>query len=336
MRALASALFLNLALAGVSIARAEGAPRALVVERAHSFGQVKQGEVVVHEFSVANEGSAPLLLDRVEFNLPGLTSRFRPGIEAGAVGTVRVEVNTIHLIGEHEIEAVLFTNDPAQPRIGLTMIVAVEPVIEIQPLPAAYFSIYADEEREQVLRVVNHEERPLEITRVEPEGEHFRAHLKEVRAGEIFELVVTVPAGTAPGRYEEAVLLHTNHPKFQKIPVGVNIFVKRDLYANPERVDFTGIDLSKLAANPQLIEHLYETIMLKKRVGEFEIESIETDVPFLTITRAPATGRSSGFQLDVAVTKEKLVPGLFYGSIRIATDDERFPVIEIPVDAEIR
>ncbi|HKZ41450.1 MAG TPA: DUF1573 domain-containing protein [Candidatus Hodarchaeales archaeon] len=330
-----SVIFLFIALAGISIAQIQRAPRAVFGEKVYSFGQVKQGDVVVHKFSVKNEGTAPLILDRIDFSLPGLTSRFKPNIEPGTEGTVQIEVNTTHLIGELQLEADLYMNDPVQPKVKLTLNVTVDPVIEIQPLPAAYLSIYEDEKGEQVLRIINHEEQPVKITQVQPEGTHFKAKLKEVQAGKVYELIVIVPPGTAPGRYEESVLLHTSHPKFSTIPVGVNVFVKQDLYANPEKIDFTGIELSKLIANPQLSEYLYDTVMLKKRQGEFEIKGIQTDVPFLKITQSPASGRSSAFTLDIGVMKEKLVPGEVSGSIRITTDDNKFPEVLIPVEAEI-
>ncbi len=322
-------------LANVSIAQTQGVPRAVFSEKGHAFGLVKQGEVVVHKFAVRNEGTSSLILDRVDFNLPGLTSRFKPTIEPGAEGAVQIELNTTHLTGDLELEAVLYMNDPVQPRVKFTMSVTVDPVIEIQPLPAAYLSIYEGEKAEQVLRVVNHEEQPLEITRVEPEGTHFKAELREVQSGKVYELIITVPPGTAPGRYFESVLLHTNHSKFSIVPVGVNLFIKRNIYANPEMVDFSGINLSALAAKPELINSLYETVMLKKRHDEFEIKSIQSDVPFLKITQSPASGRSSGFQLDIGVMHEKLVVGEISGTIRITTDDKEFPEVLIPVKASI-
>lgn len=336
MRIRLGVIFLFITLAAVGIAQIQGTPRAVFGEKGYSFGKVKQGEVVVHKLTVKNEGTAPLILDRIDFDLPGLTARFKPEIQPGAEGTIQIEVNTTHLIGELEMNAELYMNDPVQPKVTLTLNVIVDPVIEIQPLPAAFISTYADEKKEQTLSIVNHEEQPLKITDVELQGTHFKANLKEVQLGKIYELTVTVPAGTAPGRYEELVMLHTNHPKFSTIPVDVNLFVMRDLYANPEKVDFTGIDLSILNAKPELIDSLYETVMLKKRQGDFEIKGIQTDVPFLKITQSPDSGRSSAFKLDIAVLREKLAVGKASGSIRITTDDNKFPEVVIPVTAEIQ
>jgi len=328
--------FLLISIAGVVIAQTQGAPRAVFGERAFDFGRVKQGEVVVHKFLVKNEGTAPLILDRIEFNLPGLTARFKPEIQPGSEGSIQIEVNTAHFTGEMDLEAEIRSNDPVQPKFTVVLNVVVDPVIEIQPLPSAYISLYVDEKKDQTLRVINHEEQPLKIRSVELQGTHFTADLKEVQAGKVFELTITAPAGTAPGRYEESLILHTNHPKFSTIPVGVNLFVMRDLYANPEILDFTGIDLARLDVNPQMIDSLYEVVMLKKRQGDFEIKGIQTDIPFLKITRSPDSGRSSAFKLDVAVLREKLSVGKISGSIRITTDDAKFPEVVIPVTAEIQ
>jgi len=233
------------------------------------------------------------------------------------------------------VEAKLSSNDPAKPKFTFTLSGSIEPVIEVDPRWGAYISLYQDEKKEQTLHIINHEQQPLKISSVEKQGTHFTASLKEVQPGNSYDLTITVPPGTSLGRYEEALLLHTNHPKVSEVPVGVNVLVMRDLHAFPELVDFTGIDLSLLKQNPGLIEHLYENVTVGNRRGDFEIKSIQTDVPFLKITQAPPSGRSSRFTLDIQVLKEKLAPGKISGSIRVATDVKESPEITIPVVAEI-
>src|SRR5207302_1442787 len=177
---------------GVCFSDTPGIPRAVFVENTFNLGKVKQGEQITHKFQVKNEGTAPLLLDRVDFNLPGLTAKFKPEIPPGGEGFIQVDWNTTY----------------------------------------------------------------------------FTASLKEVQSGNSYDLTITVPAGTPPGRYEEGLLLHTNHPKFSKVPVGVNVLVMRDVHAFPESVDFTGIDLSILKQNPKLIDNLYENVIVENRRGD--------------------------------------------------------------------
>lgn len=332
-----SLTFLALAVCwGVASAQSQGSPRAVFAETTHDIGKVRQGEVVVHEFPVKNEGTAPLLLDRVDFGIPGLTARFPAEIAPGASGNVRVELNTKIYTGEMDWEGELRSNDPAQPKVTLTLSGVVDPVIEIAPMPLAYIRAYADEPATEVLRVINHDQRPLAITGVELRGTHFSAQVREVRPGREFELTIGVPAGTELGKHEEALVLKTDHPDFPAIPVGVNVLVQRDLQARPESVEFSVIDLSILERDPSLIENLFETVTLTKRRGEFAITGIRTDVPFLRVSADPPTGRSSTFRLEVQVVREKLAIGPIWGEIVVTTDDAKFPEIVIPVTAEVQ
>jgi len=321
---------------GVCFSDTPGAARAVFVEKTFNFGNVKQGVEVTHIFQVKNEGTAPLLLDRVDFNLPGLTAKFKPEIPPGGEGFIQVDWNTTSFFGPVDLEAKLSSNDPAKPKFTFTLSGSVDPVIEVDPIWGAYISLYSDEKKEKTLRIINHEEQPLKISSIEKQGTHFTASLKEVQPGNSYDLTITVPAGTPLGRYEEALLLHTNHPKFSEVRVGVNVLVMRDLHAFPESVDLKGIDLSILNQNPGLIDNLFESVIVGNRRGDFEIKSIQTDVPFLKITQAPPSGRSSRFKLDIQVLKEKLAPGKISGSIRVATNVKEFPEITIPVVAEIK
>ncbi|HEU0049041.1 MAG TPA: DUF1573 domain-containing protein [Nitrososphaera sp.] len=321
---------------GVCFSDTPGAPRAVFVEKTFNFGNVKQGVEVTHKFQVKNEGTAPLLLDRIDFDLPGLTAKFKPEIPPGGEGFIQVDWNTTSFSGPIDLEAKLSSNDPVRPKFTFTLSGSIDPVIEVAPIWGGFISLYADEKKEQTLHIINHEQHPLKISSVEKQGAHFTASLKEVQSGKSYDLTITVPAGTPPGHYEEALLLHTNHPKFSEVPVGINVLVMRDVHAFPESVDLKGIDLSILNQNPKLIDNLFENVIVENRRGDFEIKSIQTDVPFLKITQAPPSGRSSRFKLDIQVLKEKLAPGKISGSIRVATDVKEFPEITIPVVAEIK
>jgi Protein of unknown function (DUF1573) len=323
-------------LQSVCFSATPGAPRAVFVEKTFNFGNVKQGVEVTHKFQVKNEGSAPLLLDRIDFDLPGLTAKFKAEIPPGGEGFIQVDWDTTSFSGPIDLEAKLSSNDPVQPKFTFTLSGSIDPVIEVAPIWGGFISLYPDEKKERTLHIINHEQQPLKISSLEKQGTHFTASLKEVQSGKSYDLTITVPAGTPPGHYEEALLLHTNHPKFSEVPVGVNVLVMRDLHAFPESVDLKGIDLSILKQNPKLIDNLFENVIVENRRGDFEIKSIQTDVPFLKITQAPPSGRSSRFKLDIQVLKEKLAPGKISGSIRVETNVKEFPEITIPVVAEIK
>lgn len=184
--------------------------------------------------------------------------------------------------------------------------------------------------------IINNEERPLTISRIEPEGKHFTAALETVTPGKVQRLRVTVPPDVAPGRYMGVAYLHTDHPTLSRLRISVNVLVKNDLYVNPETVEFGRVSLDSLTKNPRLIDLLGQTFLVKKRHGEFEIKSIASDVPALRIVQSPAAGRSETFRIDIGLDRNELKPGKVTGSLRIRTDDSEFPELVVPVRGELR
>jgi hypothetical protein len=114
-----------------------------------------------------------------------------------------------------------------------------------------------------------------------------------------------------------------------------NVFVKADVYANPEEVDFGEIDLAALKRNPGRLPLLTQTFLVKRRQGPFTVRAYSTDVPGLAITTSP--GRADAIhQFTISVSLDKLTAGPLEGRINIRTSDPQFPEIEIPVHGKVR
>ena len=303
--------------------------------RSHDFGTVVQGEKIVHAFAVRNDGPAPLTIARVDLTAAGMAARFVPVIPPGQEGQVKIEWDTARIVGDVEVEGIVhFAERPRGP-ITLLLKAMVRPSIEILPYPAVFVSVFAGASAERRVRIVNHEARPLAIRRVEGGGRQFAAALDTLEPGKLYELCIQVQSGVPPGRYEEAIYLDTDHPTRSRIPIAVNIFVKGNVYANPDVVDFGTVNLDELARAPSLLELLTQTLLVKKRKGEFEIKALASDLAFVRMARSPS-GRSGTFQIDVGLDRDRLRPGPISGSIRIVTSDEAFPEMLIPVRGEMR
>ena len=333
---IAAGLALGLVQTGSPALAAGASPGAVFSAVSHEFGTVKQGEKVVHVFPFRNETEAPLKIERVELSMGGMKTGFKPVIPPGGQGRITVEWNTARVRGKVSGEAVVHFADAALPPVTLVLRGAVKPSIEIQPYAAVFFSVFKGEGAERSITVVNNEERPLTITRIEPEGKHFTTALETVTPGKVQRLHVTVPPDVAPGRYMEAAYLHTDHPVYAKLKVAVNVLVKNDLYINPETVEFGRVSLESLKKNQGLLKLLGQTFLVKKRHGEFKIKSIASDVPALRITQSPAAGPSETFRIDVSLDRDDLKPGKLSGSLRIKTDSAEFPELLVPVRGELR
>lgn len=307
----------------------------VVPERTYTFGTVKQGETITHTFVIQNTGAAPLKIARMELSEQGITTRMKPVIFPGEEGQITVRWDTGRLKGDVSGEVVLHLDDPAQPPVVLLLKGVVKPTLEVLPSRAVFLSVFKGESIEQTITIINNEARPLAITRLEPRGQHFLADLRAVDPGKVYELVLRVPAEAPPGRYHEGLDLHTDQPERSLIKIAVNVLVKTELYVFLESVDFGTMSLADLARTPALIESITQTMLVKKRQGDFEIKSVTSDLPFLRIRQEPA-GRSGTFRIDVSLDRDKLRSGKMQGSLRIRTDDKEFPELVVPVQGEAR
>src|SRR2546427_6952282 len=313
-------------------APAYGAGSAVFPEQAYDFGTVKQGEIVTHVFPVRNEGNTPVTIERVELAMPGVTARFRPLITAGGEGKITLQWDTSHVTGEMEEEAIVHFDGASQP---MAVKAVVKPPLELLPFPAIFLSAFQGEKNEGRLRIVNNEEKPVAISLAQPAGNHFTASLSTVEPGKVYEVTVLIAATASPGRYDEQLALATSDPKLGRVTVPVHLFVKPDLYANPDVADFGQVSADELRKNPARRELLTQTFLVKKREGSFAIARVRSTVEGLDVRIDPKNGKSSTFRVDVALNPERIKTGKLDGFILVETDDKNFPEIKVPVSGAI-
>jgi hypothetical protein len=311
-------------------------PRAVVVDAVHDFGTIDQGTVVRHTFTIRNDSAAPLTVSKIDLSQPAMKSRFGRTIAPGTDGRITIEWDVARISGDATAEAVVHVDDPGQPRLTLTLTGRVIPPIEIKPGPALFFSVYRDEIAEQSVTIVNNEGRPLSIGAVRSDRNHFLTELKTIESGKVYEIRVRVPSGQAAGRYLEAFHVETDHPGRREMRIGVNVFIKNDLYATPESVAFDRVSLDQLR-RPALAGLLGQRIFVRKRRGIFKITKMSTDVRGLRIERSPSPSESAAvFRIDVGLDPGVVQAGPLDGTISISTDDKDFPTLTIPVQGTVK
>ncbi|HWR50938.1 MAG TPA: DUF1573 domain-containing protein [Bryobacteraceae bacterium] len=323
--------FIPLAATLFAVACAARATAGLEVSpREFRFGTVLAGDTVRRSFDVTNTGTEPVRLELQTRAPSDLNAKFPPELAPGKKGRLTVDWNTTGLKGAVEARLYLKTAGPTSSGVLVTLSGTIRPVLEVRPLTAALFSVYRNEPAERTLRVTSNAAEPVSLSPGELAGPHFRARLAPVESGRSYDLIVTVPAQTEPGRFIEAIELATTHPLLPQLRVPVGVLVKADLYANPETLDFGAVSAAALNGKPGLLDLLTQTVMVKKREGVFRIKSVESGVPCLRFRLDPS-GPSQAFRLDVSLAVEALTRGDRSGDIRVLTDDPAYPAIVIPV-----
>jgi len=116
----------------------------------------------------------------MELSEEGITTRMKPVIAPGEEGPITVRWDTGRVKGDVSGEVVLYLDDPAQSPVVLLLKGVVKPALEVLPSRAVFLSMFKGESIEQTVTIINNEERPFAITRLEPRGQHILADLRAV------------------------------------------------------------------------------------------------------------------------------------------------------------
>ena len=110
------------------------------------------------------------------------------------------------------------------------------------------------------------------------EGSHYRAAIDSVEPGRAWRLRVRPAAGVLPGRYDETLTLESGDPSIGRVAVPVHLFVKGDVYANPDDLNFgdVGVTAKPRPGDDALVP---QTFFVKKRSGVFRILRVRSDLP---------------------------------------------------------
>jgi hypothetical protein len=312
---------------------AASSPKAVVPAPNYDFGTIRQGEKVSHCFELANRGTASLKTGQMELSLPDMTARATASIAPGKTGQVCVELGTSSLSLKVTARVLVILNDLTQPRIPLVLTGVVKAPIDLVPMGAVFAAVWKGERAERSVMIVNNQPKPLHVRGLETEGQYFTAKLVTEKADQVYKVTVEVPPNAPPGRYTGFLYVDTDDARFSRIRLGVNIFIKDEIYTFPGGVAFGTVNLAQVQADPSMAISLNESFLVKKRAGKFAIKSIASDVPEIETTQTP-TGESNTFRVDVTLSRH-LQPGSLAGKIRVLTDDPAVPVLIVPVSGQI-
>ncbi|MEW5854772.1 MAG: DUF1573 domain-containing protein [Myxococcota bacterium] len=299
----------------------------------HDFGEVQQGEVVSHTFTVHNPLEKAVSIERVDCSVPGLSARFKSTLAPGHDGAIHVSWDTGAMDGEMQGQATVRFHDDQLPAVVLTLTGHVSTLLEVVPGRAAYFSVYQGETAQRRIRLVSHDAALLRIEKLEAHGTHFTASVADLPPGPEAAVDVVVPSGLAPGRFVESLVVRTNHPVVTEVRLAVNVLVKAHVHVSPEVVDFGQVSLSQLSRMPTLTELATQTVIIRKRQGPLTIHAISTDLP-LSVDVFPSDD-GSAFRLDFRLNPTELNPGPLQGVVEIETDDAEHPQLRVPVRGRV-
>jgi hypothetical protein len=316
-----------LAFSSLIAASAASSPKALFPESRFEFGQVKAGAVVERAFIVRNQGSSPLVIEKVAMTTPLLVTRLTHDVAPGGLGTIHFKLDTASLAGKFKGAILVFLNDPTQPQVSLAFEGTVVPAIELSPMPAYFVSGLRGRGGRAAIEIINHESEPLRIEGVEHPHERFTTQLETLAPGQRYRLTLDLRPDGPPGKNTSTILLRTSSKKTPVLKVAANTYLYERVRTFPDGVDFGTVRAKDPDRPPQ-------TLMIYQVDGaDFRVK-VSTDFPAVQLKseRGPKGDR---YQVTVSLIGNPLKAGPIKGSITVETNDSQFPKLKVPVSGWI-
>ena len=242
-------LLLSLALAALPIfAQTDGGtntpaitnsgPRIELAEDGFDFGRVEAGRVVRHDFAFTNVGNQTLEIRDIDASCGCTTiGEWDRKVEPGKSGIVPLMLNTTDLIGPTLKNIKMTCNDSSQPRLVLYMKVDVCKLIDARPKTASFaFGPDFQANQTRTIWITNNMEQPVTLKKPAFTNDSFKAELKTITEGRIFQLLVTAVPPLPEGSSIFPITIQTSSPKMPEVAVNVYASVQPSVSLRPSRI----------------------------------------------------------------------------------------------------
>ena len=325
---------LAFALAAAQLPAAAGpAPKAVIAVPVWNAGPVAKGERLAADFKIRNEGDADLELLEVKPACGCTVARFDARIPPGGTGTVHAELDTTGFLGPIAKGITVLTNDPANPRLQLTMQAQVEARLRARPGYARYIYVQGHGEAPIAQTVWALDFPDLEVLEVVSPYPFLTVSFREATpeervpeaTGRQWRVVTTLQPEATVGALTEPVLIRTNHPREPEFDLPVSGFVRPLFAATPAVIDFGSVSLEQ--------EKLLGVAIVNFGTEPVEVLGVESSVAGIAGS-AEVVQAGHRFALRL-VLEPAMAKGAVHGVVRVRTTSERQPVFEIPVKGTV-
>lgn len=223
------------------------APKIVFDETSYDGGEIIEGEKLPHEFKFRNEGKGVLTLTNVRSTCGCTVAKpdkknYNPGEE----GTIKVIFNSHGYKGNVIKTVNVFTNDPLQPKISLTLKCFVKKYIDFNPRFLSFGNINMGSKKTMSMIFRGGVEKQFKITKIE-----FPVQLKDITTYKItklpnedkvsaYKVDITInPKKVTMQSFGYSFLVHTDSKHVPVIPIQIRgVFVGPISYF-PKAVNYT-------------------------------------------------------------------------------------------------
>lgn len=218
--------FLIFIFVNISLFAQFGNPKIVPLEKSFDFGDIKEGEVVSHDFIVFNKGTNTLKIEKVKASC-GCTAAnpTKTELEPEDSTSIKVEFNSKHRRGVQRKFVYIFSNDPETPQLRLVFNANIitedntenseDPTLKLSAYTHNFGTVNEGDILDLVLNVENIGKSMLEIKNVKSSCGCTAAMLssKLLKPNQSGELKIEFDTKNLSGRVARTITLFSNDPK---------------------------------------------------------------------------------------------------------------------------
>lgn len=196
--------------------------------------------------------------------------------------------------------ATVFSNDPREPRLTLSIKGKIRPLVEMDPSGPVYFRGLASQLEERSVDIIT-KSQPFQITKLESNlTDKISYRLETVEAGKRYKLFIKNQATV--GQYNGSITLFTDMAQKPQISVHVAANIEGEISVRPQQ-----LVVGKLA--PDQPVRPGKVLVLSNLNKAFKITKIDYDTNFLEVSQQPLPeGVTVGYGIDVKPKIDNIPP----------------------------
>ncbi len=297
-------------------------------------GRVLEGEELSHSFTLFNRGDVPLVIKKIRRSRNCIIVDYDDTIPPGGSGKITLKIKTLGKEGKASRHAVVFSNDPENPRKRIQVNLRVTPLISVNP-SRVFFNGFAEEQLQKEIIIHANTKDPicLELEK-QTLPEKVTCTLSALEHSRSYKLVVKNLLKNA-GTYRGRIIFKTGCARKPYMVVPVFGRIKDVLEVVPRVLDFGWIKKESLVSKSYK-KRLGKNLFIRLNRGDdLKICGVEIDNDFF---RADTSEIKPGevYKICVSPVPGEIKKGEMERALLIHTNQKRFFVVEIPVRIKVK
>ncbi len=213
-------------------------------ERSVELGDLSEDTPIHHSFNIRNDGTKLLEIKRVETSCGCTTTRLVDSLLApGQSSDLEVNFNPVNEEGEAIKIIVLFTNDPAEPRIDLRLHANIIPTLVADPKLVDFGMVRKGDTPTITVRLTGPRGANLHINRVTGGEGIINWTSAPVRSdtGSVMEWTVHLNPDLSIGKFARRIVLNLDYPRKPLFRMGLSGEVYSYFHMQSDHLDFYNV-----------------------------------------------------------------------------------------------